>query len=83
MTVPEIVASAHISNKTFYDHFPDKHTAFLAAYDEEFASLFAASWAAAAGPQRLDRPRSATASPRGSSTSPPTRPRRASGSSTC
>jgi AcrR family transcriptional regulator len=49
VTVPEIVASARISNKTFYDHFPDKHTAFLAAYDEEFASLFAASWAAAAG----------------------------------
>lgn len=49
VTVPEIVASARISNKTFYDNFPDKHTAFLAAYDEEFASLFAASWAAAAG----------------------------------
>ena len=49
VTVPEIVASARISNKTFYDHFPDKQTAFLAAYDEEFAALFAASWAAAAG----------------------------------
>jgi len=49
VTVPEVVAAAHISNKTFYDHFADKHTAFLAAYDEAFAALFAASWAAAAG----------------------------------
>jgi AcrR family transcriptional regulator len=49
VTVPEVVAAARISNNTFYDHFADKHSAFLAAYDETFASLFAASWAAAAG----------------------------------
>jgi AcrR family transcriptional regulator len=48
VTVPEVVSAAHISNKTFYDHFPDKHSAFLAAYDEAFAGIFAASWAAAA-----------------------------------
>jgi AcrR family transcriptional regulator len=51
VSVPEIVAAAHISNKTFYDQFPDKHTAFMAAYDEVFASLFAATWSAAAGGQ--------------------------------
>jgi AcrR family transcriptional regulator len=51
VTVPEIVSSARISNKTFYDHFASKDEAFLAAYDEAFADLFAASWAAA-GEQR-------------------------------
>ena len=49
VTVPDIVAAARMSNKTFYDQFPDKHAAFLAAYDEVFASLFAATWSAAAG----------------------------------
>ena len=82
VTVPEVVATAHISNKTFYDHFTDKHTAFLAAYDEAFAALFAASWAAAAG-QPSGPTGSATASPRGSITSQPTPAVRDSASSTC
>ncbi|HEY6781575.1 MAG TPA: TetR/AcrR family transcriptional regulator, partial [Thermoleophilaceae bacterium] len=47
VTVPEIVSCARISNKTFYDHFASRDEAFLAAYDEAFADLFAASWAAA------------------------------------
>ncbi len=49
VSVPEIVAAARMSNKTFYDQFPDKHAAFMAAYDEAFASLFSATWLAAAG----------------------------------
>jgi AcrR family transcriptional regulator len=48
VTVPSIVATARISTRTFYENFSDKHEAFLATYDDAFARLFEASWAAAA-----------------------------------
>lgn len=43
-TIPAIAAEAHISIRTFYQHFPSKHDAFTAAYDVAFGQLFAATW---------------------------------------
>src|SRR5690606_31211681 len=43
-TIPAIAAEAHISIRTFYEHFPSKHDAFTAAYDFAFGQLFAATW---------------------------------------
>lgn len=34
MTVEEIIQRAGVSRRTFYQHFPNKEEAFLAAYDE-------------------------------------------------
>lgn len=33
MRVEDVVIAAGVSRRTFYDHFPDKQAAFLAAYD--------------------------------------------------
>jgi AcrR family transcriptional regulator len=31
-TIADVVRHAHVSKRTFYEHFPDKETCFLAAY---------------------------------------------------
>jgi AcrR family transcriptional regulator len=45
--IPAIAGQAQISNRTFYQHFPSKHDAFVAVYDHAFGKLFARTWAAA------------------------------------
>lgn len=45
-TIAEIAARAGVSKKTFYEHFPDKQSCFLAAYDHGSRALFAAVTAA-------------------------------------
>ncbi len=45
--IPAIAGRAQISNRTFYQHFPSKHDAFMAVYDHAFGKLFARTWAAA------------------------------------
>lgn len=47
ITVPDIVATAHVSNRTFYEHFSSKHDAFIAAFDGAFTRMFTTSWYAA------------------------------------
>jgi AcrR family transcriptional regulator len=39
MTVESIIGRAGVSRRTFYEHFKNKHEAFLAAYDEAAAHL--------------------------------------------
>jgi AcrR family transcriptional regulator len=39
MTVESIIGRAGVSRRTFYEHFKNKHEAFLAAYDEAAAQL--------------------------------------------
>lgn len=39
MSVEDIVVTAGVSRRTFYDHFKDKEEAFLAAYDAVVAQL--------------------------------------------
>jgi AcrR family transcriptional regulator len=39
MRVEDIIATAGVSRRTFYDHFHDKEEAFLAAYDASVARL--------------------------------------------
>ena len=41
-TVADVVASAGVSRKTFYEHFGDREECFLAAYDAAVDSLFGA-----------------------------------------
>lgn len=50
-TIPAIAAEAHISIRTFYQHFPSKHDAFTAAYDFAFGHLFASTWDAVSAEQ--------------------------------
>jgi AcrR family transcriptional regulator len=46
MTVAEVIASAGVSRRTFYEHFPNKEQAFLSSYDEAVGRLLAAvRWA--------------------------------------
>jgi AcrR family transcriptional regulator len=46
MTVAEVIASAGVSRRTFYEHFANKEEAFLASYDEAVGRLLAAvRWA--------------------------------------
>src|SRR5262245_22924369 len=40
MTVEDIIVTAGVSRRTFYEHFKNKEAAFLAAYDEVVAQLF-------------------------------------------
>jgi AcrR family transcriptional regulator len=47
--IPAIASEAQISIRTFYQHFPSKHDAFIAVYDLAFGKLFARTWAAASG----------------------------------
>jgi AcrR family transcriptional regulator len=46
MTVEDIIVTAGISRRTFYEHFKNKEAAFLAAYDEVVGQLFAGVTAA-------------------------------------
>lgn len=46
MSVEDIISSAGISRRTFYEHYKNKHEAFLAAYDEAAERLLAAVEAA-------------------------------------
>jgi AcrR family transcriptional regulator len=46
MTVEDIIVCAGVSRRTFYEHFKNKEAAFLAAYDEVVAQLFAGVMAA-------------------------------------
>ncbi len=39
MTVESIISKAGVSRRTFYEHFKNKHEAYLAAYDEAAARL--------------------------------------------
>lgn len=39
MTVESIISRAGVSRRTFYEHFKNKHEAYLAAYDEVTARL--------------------------------------------
>jgi AcrR family transcriptional regulator len=39
MTVADIIASAGVSRRTFYEHFANKEEAFLSAYDEAVGRL--------------------------------------------
>jgi AcrR family transcriptional regulator len=40
-SVEEIIACAGVSRRTFYEHFKNKHEAFLAAYDEAAGQVLA------------------------------------------
>lgn len=42
MSVEDIISTAGVSRRTFYDHFPNKESAFLVAYDESVTRLQAA-----------------------------------------
>ncbi len=42
MTVEDVVVTAGVSRRTFYEHFKSKDDAFLAAYDAVLTQLFAA-----------------------------------------
>jgi AcrR family transcriptional regulator len=46
MSVEDIIVTAGVSRRTFYDHFKDKEEAFLAAYDAVVAQLMAGVQAA-------------------------------------
>lgn len=46
MSVEDIISSAGVSRRTFYEHFKNKQDAFLAAYDEAAKQLLAAVRAA-------------------------------------
>lgn len=46
MSVEDIIGAAGISRRTFYEHYRNKHEAFLAAYDEAAERLLAAVRAA-------------------------------------
>ena len=48
-TIEDVIAYAGVSRRTFYDHFPNKEEAFLAAYDLIVAQLLGAVNAAFAG----------------------------------
>lgn len=41
-TVAQVIARAGVSRKTFYEHFPDKHACFLAAWEAGFELLLGA-----------------------------------------
>ena len=48
-TVADVIALAGVSRKTFYEHFEDKESCFLAAYDHGAAAIYDAMLEAAAG----------------------------------
>lgn len=47
-TIADVVRSARVSKRTFYEHFDDKEACFLAAYDTASAHVLGAMSAAAA-----------------------------------
>jgi AcrR family transcriptional regulator len=50
-TIADVIALAGVSRKTFYEHFDDKESCFLAAYDHGAAAIYAAMVDAAEGLQ--------------------------------
>jgi AcrR family transcriptional regulator len=46
MSVEDVIVTAGVSRRTFYEHFKNKDDAFLAAYDAVLAQLFASVQAA-------------------------------------
>ena len=53
VTIADVVRSARVSKRTFYEHFADKEACFLALYVEtsdELLELIAATTASAEGP---------------------------------
>lgn len=44
LTVPRIAETAGISHQTFYEHFTNKHEAFLAAIETTITQLFNVAW---------------------------------------
>ena len=53
VTIADVVRHAHVSKRTFYEHFADKEACFLALYAEtsdELLELIASAAASAAGP---------------------------------
>src|SRR5262245_64691719 len=58
MTVEDIIVTAGVSRRTFYEHFKNKEDAFLAAYDEATGRLLAAlRWAILSQDSFVDRVR--------------------------
>lgn len=49
-TIADVVARAQVSRRTFYEHFPDKQTCFLAAYEAAMDLLLEHLAAAAEAP---------------------------------
>ena len=52
VTIADVVRAARVSKRTFYEHFPDKESCFLALYAEttdELLELIAGATAAAQG----------------------------------
>ena len=87
LSIPAISTAAAVSNQTFYDHFPGKREAFVAAFDALAANTMqvaagAFAQAASAGDPAGPR-RSASACGRCSTTSPRTRSSPGSPSSSC
>lgn len=54
--VEPIITRAAVSRRTFYEHFPDKEIAFLAAWDRSVDDLIGLVAAAAEGPPRGPAP---------------------------
>jgi AcrR family transcriptional regulator len=54
VTIADVVRHAHVSKRTFYEHFPDKESCFLAAYMAVAAELLGRIATAAAQEARVE-----------------------------